>query len=563
MPSIVEVYPTNGSSLATQYGTYASMQYIADVTGFYNLSLKIIRPSDSAVLWSTTRTLNHTGSSTAKWLDVDVTGVTLPVGTYWWQGQITSAPATVTGTNPKTNTVTVTSVPTVTTTSPANNAAIPWVPAAATSIPVTFTWTTSAVQTEYSVIVLRVSDSAAVASTVQTSSAKTATLSIPAAFKDQALKADVRIRDQNLIQSTQNVNVTFFQVNTTPVVTITAPTEGQSLTVGTPSVSFTFTLPSGQTAVSATASLYENGTTLVWSNTRTTTLVTTGTTISDSNFTLKNNTNYTYRVTVTDSRGGVSDVAVRNFSTAYTVPATAPAITLSSTNYTELGYNHLTWSGASPDADFYAWEVWRKDDLLDPDTGSVVTTGTYQLVGAKYTNDASNAYSDFMAPSGYRVTYQIRQVAFKFNSMVYGGFATSATADISTTYYWLVAGTNGNIATVSTFKMYHVTDDSFTIERERSEFILIGRGRYVENGTKLGVRGQLTCKLRNQGGVTARAKRVALETFQDTYNICSMRNPFGDAYQISLQDLSIGRLSGVGRSEFCDVTVPYLQVTNR
>lgn len=563
MPSIVEVYPTSGSTISVENGVYFGAQYITDVAGFYNWKLEVIRPSDSAVLWTKTGNINIVSpNSQPKWLDFDIT-TAIPLGTYYWRMTFVTAPVAVTN-NPKTNTVTLASAPTVTGTSPANNAVLQWSPSGASTYPVTFSWTTPVEQTEYYVYVRRVSDSASVVNTSQpNSSAKSHTLNIPVAYRDVPLKWEVQIRASNGAYSLSGLYPYTFRINSIPTVTITAPTEAQAVTTGTPSVTFTYTVPAGQVPVSVTAALYENGTTLVWSKTANSGFAS-PMTISDSSFAMKNSTSYSYRVTLTDDRGGVSDVAVRNFTTNYTAPANAPAVTVVSTNYSELGYNTLTWSGTSPDADFYAWEVWRKDDLLDPDTGSVVTTGTYKFVGSKYTNSSpTNTYHDFTAPSGYRVTYQVRQVAFKFNSLVYGGFATSSTQDLSTTYYWLIGGTNGDTATVTTFKMYHVTDDSYTDETERAEFILIGRGRYVENGTRLGVRGQLTCKLRSQGGVTARAKKVALESMQDTYPICQMRTPFGDLFQVNLQDLSISRISGVGRSEFCDVTVPYVEVTNR
>lgn len=561
MPQLVAVYPSNGSSYTIENGVYFSAQYIADVQGVYNWTAEIIRPSDSAVMWSRTGSYNLFASSTPKFLDFDVLTAISP-GTYYWRLTFTSAPATVTN-NPTTNTVTLVSAPSVTGTAPANNAVLQWSPAAATTYPVTFAWATTAVQTEYKVDVRRISDNATVVNTgFIVSTAKSATLNIPVAYRDTPLKWEVVIKASNGGISANTVWPYTLRINSIPTTTITSPTEGQAVTSGTPSVTFSYTVPAGQVPVSATAALYENGTTLVWSKT-----VTSGfaspLTISDSTFALKNSTNYSYRVTLTDDRAGVSDVAVRNFSTAYTAPASAPAPSLVTTNYAELGYNQINWSGTSVDADFYAWELSRKDDLLDPDTGSVVLTGAYKIIGYKYVNETSNQWFDYTAPSGYRVQYQLRQIAFKFNSMVPGAVSATNTGDISSSYYWLIGGTNGATSTVSTFKMYHVTDDSYTEERERAEFVIIGRGRYVENGTNLGARGQLTCKLRSQGGLTARAKKIALEQFQEAYAFCTMRTPFGDEFQVSLQDLGISRISGVGRSEFCDVTVPYVEVTNR
>ena len=43
---------------------------------------------------------------------------------------------------------------------------------------------------------------------------------------------------------------------------------------------------------------------------------------------------------------------------------------------------------------------------------------------------------------------------------------------------------------------------------------------------------------------------------QNTY----LRTPFGDIYKVSVGNLGIGRIAGVGEAEFCDVSIPYSQV---
>jgi hypothetical protein len=39
-----------------------------------------------------------------------------------------------------------------------------------------------------------------------------------------------------------------------------------------------------------------------------------------------------------------------------------------------------------------------------------------------------------------------------------------------------------------------------------------------------------------------------------------MRTPFGDMYKVYVDDLQVSRIAGVGTSEFCDVTLQYMEV---
>lgn len=349
-----------------------------------------------------------------------------------------------------------------------------------------------------------------------------------------------------------------------PTLTVTAPTEAQVLTSGNIALTVTPTTFAGATASQVRVELWTAGA-AVWSQISNGTWASgTPIAISGGAATLNNSTSYQYRVTVTDSNGVDSTQFVRNFSTAYTIPAgPAAALTLDSTNFHTLGYVSLTWSGTTHDADFLAWQVERRDLQINVDTGATLETGPWNVIGRNYQIVAACNFRDYLAPVNYKSEYRIKEIALKFNAEIISTTNITATTGWHNTQpmYWLVGGINGSSSTITTVKLYNTTGDTFTLEEERAEFNLIGRGRYSEKGTSLGVRGELAFKIRGTNdGLTPRQKRQQLETFKDAYVSGWLKSPFGDVYKVAVGDMNVTRLSGVGVSEFVDVNVPYTEV---
>lgn len=105
-----------------------------------------------------------------------------------------------------------------------------------------------------------------------------------------------------------------------------------------------------------------------------------------------------------------------------------------------------------------------------------------------------------------------------------------------------------------------VVSDSYSDEYEESEFTIAGRGRFVERGDHLGIRGTLEVHIRDTPYKTARQYKKDLENLKEQNTVLSLRTPFGDIYRISAGNLGISRISGVGKSEFVDVSIPYAEV---
>lgn len=282
---------------------------------------------------------------------------------------------------------------------------------------------------------------------------------------------------------------------------------------------------------------------------------------------LSNNTKYSVQVTVLDT-GNLSGVSGSNSFTVAWVPPPAPT-TLAADEDTyygnELvgvepgGYVNVTWSDVADD-DFYSWNLYRKDDLINPYTGEVLEPGVYKLIYREFETAASYTFRDYFAPSGYRSIYMMRQQINLNDQMIESTNGNTAITRPESDGYWLILESPIE-GTADVFK-FNVNDDSFTDEQEESEFVVVGRGRVVNRGEDLGPKGTMTSKIRDSGttGRTARQKRLMLLDAQKTLRKVWLRNPFGDVFRVSVSQMNVTRIAGVGLSEFCDVSIPYSKV---
>jgi hypothetical protein len=281
---------------------------------------------------------------------------------------------------------------------------------------------------------------------------------------------------------------------------------------------------------------------------------------------LSNNTKYSVQVSVVDS-GNLSGVsAVHAFTVAWTPPPAPTTLTGDYTTYypyelvldEPAGYNLLEWTDVA-DSDFYSWNLYRKDDLIDPNTNDVLEYGEYKLIYREYETGSAYEFRDYFAPAGaYRSRYVLRQQIDLNGQMI-----ESDNGNIVTTYqksdgYWLIL--ESTIPGIADVFKFNVNEDSFTDEQEESEFTVVGRGRVVNRGEDLGPKGTMTSKIRDSAGRTARQKRLLLLDAQKTLRKVWLRNPFGDVFRVSVSQIQVSRIPGVGLQEFVDVSIPYAKV---
>jgi hypothetical protein len=417
-------------------------------------------------------------------------------------------------------------------------------------------------QTAYQVVVVNEVTSATIFDTgkvVSTNKFHTGTVAV--GNKDALLSWQVRTWDSDDSNGVFSAKSYFFLTDA-PVVTITAPTNGSTQTTPRPSITFTVTTSGGRTVTDATVNVTQFGN-VVWS-TRVPIGAASGVskTVRVDAGILQDGVGYSIQVKARDSQSlqGVSGVI--NFTADWTPPAAPSGVTVSVANYAVegAGYVSVQWTNATVDTNFAYYLVYRRDDLINVNTGAVLVTGTPRLVYTTYANLPAMEFRDFTAPSNYKVNYLVHQVAYATNGAeIESTNSTYTTVTPSSDGHWLIQMDNsGNM--LSAFKLIIVTAEDYTDEHEETQFIVQGRGRVVNRGQDTGKSGQLTAQLYDTGIYTARQKKQSIEALAQSNGNLFLRNPFGDIFKINLSQVSVSRIAGTGASEFCTVTLPYAEL---
>jgi hypothetical protein len=398
-----------------------------------------------------------------------------------------------------------------------------------------------------------------------TSSQKSFTPSsaLDGSLKDTQMSWQVKLWDS---QDTAGLfsDLQTFILTDPPSVTITSPDSGEEVGTGVPVYTFTGTT-GGSRHIKGYSILVTSGGNIVYSGPLVSIDVSSGASIDSKqppNY-LQNNSSYTVQISVVDDAGLVGVSSFTQFTVAWTPPASVTGIgsDVSAFDLEGAGYNLLTWSDSARASGFTHWTIYRKADLID-DSGTLLEEGTWVKVGDDFdlNEDGTYAYKDYLAPANYLVTYAVTQWV-NVDGQDMESDKSDSSSDITTSEaYWLINIDEANNS-ASTFKMSIVTDDSFTEEQEESEFTVIGRGRLVNRGQYLGPKGSIAARLRSTGLLTARQKRLQLLAIQQEVGEMQLRNPFGDVWNVNMSNMAVSRIAGVGASEFCDVTIPYSEVS--
>lgn len=416
---------------------------------------------------------------------------------------------------------------------------------------VTFSWAFSDpsptdFQTAYQVIIERDSDGAVVVDSGKiTSTSTTYSYTIPAGYMDTLLRWRVRVYDSDNVVSAYTANQQFF-ARTPPVVAITFPTT--QITSPTPTVTWTVTEPAGSgrvqtqylvTISEAGAEVYSSGWVASASGSH-----------FVSNAVMIFGHTYTVTVTVQDDTGIQGSASVT--APASWTPPPNPDIVADVTVFDSAGYVRLTWP-QNRDPNFINYKVYRR---TQGDATWLLLATITDPAPATYTFD------DYTAPSQPQ-EYAVTQTATIFG-VVIESTPDPLTADVVGTHYWIVVPSDTALST----QLSNVKEDSFTDEWEQEVIQLIGRGRRVERGTHFGRTGTLSASVRDyyapgtsEPTRTAREIRLAMEAMKRGVTEVYLRTPFGDYWKVVLGDLEVARVSGVGRNEYFDISVPYIEVS--
>lgn len=264
---------------------------------------------------------------------------------------------------------------------------------------------------------------------------------------------------------------------------------------------------------------------------------------------LSNMSHFEARVYVFDS-GELTGWGMSTFSTSFVIPE--PLTTSAdSHNYERDGYVDVWWTGA-PDAFFQEYRIYRRewrDDLL-PNEG-------WMLSGV-VTNMGATHFRDYNPAGAAEFEFSVVQVANRYSSPVEGPRRSTASARtmVFSSDYWLIVPGEESLSV----KLHSVVGDSFTEQYESSTYNIVGGGTRVNRGARIGLEGTLACQIRASTIRGAREQVTMLRELAGRQQYLIMRDPFGNATKVSIGDINVERIGGVGTYEFADIEVPYTEV---
>jgi hypothetical protein len=330
-----------------------------------------------------------------------------------------------------------------------------------------------------------------------------------------------------------------FNVAEPPIITMVEPLEGQAIGTGRPTV--TWGLDSNTVQKSRRIVIRSTSNDALIYDTQT--VATSGQSWVAPLTILDNNKSYYLDLTVTDTQNLSSTLRVY-FTTSYVAPDTVQFI-VNGQDFDDNGYILVDWSQQAPDGFFVAWNLYRRIEGYPE----------WELVQT-FTDQSTTSYKDWLIPNGLRYEYAVTQSGGRSGLILESSTTSAKVAEVQGTHYWLIAP----YSTQDSVRLSNVTADSYNDDYEEQEVILIGRGRKVNRGTRLGYSGQITAQLRDSNGESARIKREKLQLVKLNKSELYLRTPFGDLFQVSVGNLSISRIAGVGTNEFVDVTIPYSEI---
>lgn len=390
-------------------------------------------------------------------------------------------------------------------------------------------------------------DSGKVAQTAASGANVTVNVAIDPSLKNVSLRWKVKVWDKGDTASAYSAyNV--FSLADTPVVSIITPAPSLPVDNGSPTFSWTVSIPSGGTQKSAAVDVYDASTAvLVWHGD----VVGAATDITPPVVVLQNVHNYTFTVKVTDTVG-LSTTATGSFSTSYQAPDSI-TYSVDASGADELGYIKVDFTNALADDQFAAWKIYRME-----------VGGEWELI-ATITDITVRTYNDYMLAAGKQYLYSATQVATRSGALLESpvGFwlndadqpvIESRVCDVDLTHYWIINPDD----TLLSVRLLGVTKNSITEEYEKETYQIIGRGRHTDYGDRLGYTGTLTCQVRTLERPSSFKKKIEdLRRANETYYL---RDPFGALFQVSLGNLSWDPVAGVGTAEMGDLQIPWEEV---
>lgn len=396
-------------------------------------------------------------------------------------------------------------------------------------------------QTAYRVVVERNDDSSQVLDTGKIlSGVKFRDVNYSASLLNVELRWRMKVWDAEDVESNWS-SYQLFTPSQVSVGAITYPVDSSEVTTSAPEITWTFTPGvSGRTQKSYRIVVLNTGTNQ--------TVLDTGVVLSSTARSykppyniLKDDNAYSVTLYVVDSANLSSPNSVKSFTVSYSTPAPG-LVFVDGTQFSELGYIEVSWDSAS-DESFLKWRIYRR-----------VEGGEFEVVHESE-DPMISTFRDWFAPAQSTYEYSVVQVVERYGEEIETELTVPVAGYASHGSYWLL----DELTPENSVRLYNVSGESFKPNKERAEFIVVGKGRHVEVGENIGRSGTLTAKFRDDEVTTARQKRILLESMLSNLGPVYLRNPFGDIYRVSLADPDYTRVVS-GPDEFIDLSINYSEV---
>lgn len=313
-----------------------------------------------------------------------------------------------------------------------------------------------------------------------TSGVQSGVLLIPSGSKDLNLRWRLTLWDSDDVQGPQSAPQ-LFAVTDPPSPTIVTPAAAAVLTTAIPPI--TWTPGTGGSKVQiAYRVIISQGATTVW-NTGWITGTNTGVTVPVGYLTTGQN--YTITVYVRDNLNLEGQVSI-NVSTLWTLPASRTISGVNLSEFAKRGFVWVTFDPTGADTDFAGFVIYRRQYGESAWTQVITSTKLTDIVGIQ----------DYLIGSGVTYEYAMTQLVDRFGDIVESTIVDASKIAVTprSEGYWLL----DLIDQSDSIPLSNVTAEDFTEEFEQETFHVIGRGRHVDYGDRLGYSGSLTAKLRDK-----------------------------------------------------------------
>lgn len=335
-------------------------------------------------------------------------------------------------------------------------------------------------QTAYQIVVENASDGTILVDSGKvTSTAKSATVAIPVGGKDIELRWKLTLWDSdNVVGPTTAYQV--FYVADPPVPVISSPADSEVLSSGIPTVTWTPGLGGTKTQIRYRIFVTQGSNVIYSSN---------WVESSSASHTLpigylRNDQQYTIRVEVQDNLGlqGFDDVAVSTDWIEPVGPTSDWEVYVH--EFAKRGFVYITWTDANMDDDFASWNVYRRK----------IGEASWTLIGTHTSGAGRYAHRDYFVSSGRSYEYTITQMVDRFGDYIESSPAKVVRVTPDADNYWLI----DSVLPSQSIPLYQVTADPFSEEYEQETYNIIGVGRHVEYGDRLGYIGSISAQLRDK-----------------------------------------------------------------